>query len=293
MGVVNEAKLLAIATANSILFNRAFQNSNKDYEKLATVIKTNSHTIDYHWLGDIPAMTEWVGERTIKDLTAFNYSISKKDWEASFGVTRDDIIFDRLGIIKPKVEQLAHAIPRHRNKLVSDLITNNGVCYDGKAFFGEHTIGDTTYNNKSTDELNGENLLKAYAFMESIKNENGESLEVSPSHLVVSANLRGTAQKLLKGDIVDNNSNPVKDLVPYSVMKNLPANSWCLMDLTQPIKPFIVQITKDAELVRMDQSGDELMFMKKEARFGIDCMDNAGYSLWQLAYFSDGSGVGE
>jgi phage major head subunit gpT-like protein len=38
----------------------------------------------------------------------------------------------------------------------------------------------------------------------------------------------------------------------------------------------------------MDSSTDQNVFMKKQFLYGVDCRDNAGFGLWQMAYGSTG-----
>lgn len=61
---------------------------------------------------------------------------------------------------------------------------------------------------------------------------------------------------------------------------------WYLMDATRAIKPIVLQKRRPAEFVAQDRPTDENVFMRKEYRYGVDCRDNAGFGLWQLAYAS-------
>lgn len=62
--------------------------------------------------------------------------------------------------------------------------------------------------------------------------------------------------------------------------------AWYLLDTTRVVKPLVVQKRKPAEFVSLDRSTDENVFMSKNYIYGVDCRDNAGYGLWQLAYGS-------
>ncbi|MBE7415086.1 MAG: Mu-like prophage major head subunit gpT family protein [Deltaproteobacteria bacterium] len=62
--------------------------------------------------------------------------------------------------------------------------------------------------------------------------------------------------------------------------------SWYLIDATRAIKPLILQKRKPAEFVSLDKPTDENVFMRKKYIYGVDCRDNAGFGLWQLAYGS-------
>ncbi len=61
---------------------------------------------------------------------------------------------------------------------------------------------------------------------------------------------------------------------------------WYLLDTSRAIKPFIFQLRRGVQLVRMDQVEDEQVFMRKKFRYGVDYRGAAAYGLWQMAYAS-------
>jgi phage major head subunit gpT-like protein len=61
---------------------------------------------------------------------------------------------------------------------------------------------------------------------------------------------------------------------------------WYLLDSGRAIKPFIFQLRREVQLVRMDRQDDEQAFMRKKFRYGVDYRGAAAYGLWQLAYAS-------
>lgn len=61
---------------------------------------------------------------------------------------------------------------------------------------------------------------------------------------------------------------------------------WYLLDTSRAIKPFIFQLRRGVQLVRMDRPDDEHVFMRKKFRYGVDYRGAAAYGLWQLAYCS-------
>ena len=55
---------------------------------------------------------------------------------------------------------------------------------------------------------------------------------------------------------------------------------------SQPIKPLIMQVRKEPEFVAMDKPDDEVGFMRKKYRYGVDDRKTPGYGLWQMAFGS-------
>ncbi len=62
--------------------------------------------------------------------------------------------------------------------------------------------------------------------------------------------------------------------------------AWYLLDTSRAIKPFIFQLRREVQLVRMDRADDEHAFMRKKYRYGVDYRGAAAYGLWQLAFCS-------
>ncbi len=62
---------------------------------------------------------------------------------------------------------------------------------------------------------------------------------------------------------------------------------WCLAVTSLPFKPVIWQVRKDlSNIIRMDAQTDEVVFNRKEYRYGIDGRMNCGFGFWQLCYGS-------
>lgn len=62
--------------------------------------------------------------------------------------------------------------------------------------------------------------------------------------------------------------------------------TWYLLDASRAVKPFIFQLRREVQLVRMDRQDDEHAFMRKKLRYGVDYRGAAAFGLWQLAYAS-------
>lgn len=291
MAEITRENLLKLDRGIQKLFEQAMKErgANELYKLVATTIKSNNPTNSYTWLGDFPTMKEWVDERQLAELQAHAYEISKKDWETSFSVSRDDITFNALGSVKIKVDALAEAVIDHYNALVVKLITTNGKCYDGKNFFGDHTKGSDkkTYSNKSELALTKDNVFKVIADMQLIMREDGEtSFGVKPNVLIYSPDLHQQALKITKGIVSDGSTNEAKDILTPISVSGMAAGTWAVLDCTRSLKPFIIQITKEAT---SPERNDGDLFKQKKVHYGIDTMDNAGYGLWEFAHFCSGS----
>ena len=66
--VVNQATLRSIGVGFSTLFNRAFENTETTWEKVATKVTSDTKEQEYGWLGQFPQMREWIGSREVQKM---------------------------------------------------------------------------------------------------------------------------------------------------------------------------------------------------------------------------------
>jgi phage major head subunit gpT-like protein len=293
--IINQANLSSLYSGFSAIFKEGFDTASTLYPRVATEVPSATRQEEYKWLGRVPRMREWLGERVIQNLSAYSYTIKNRDWEATVAVDRNDIEDDAVGIYTPMVKALADAAATHPDEMVFDLIAGGltTACYDGRPFFDTaHPTGSTVQSNKGTAKLTADSYAAARAAMMSLVDERGKPLNVVPDLLIVPPQLEKAALEILRADLtVDGTSNIYRDSADLVVAPYLSANpnAWYLLDTKKPVKPFIFQRRKSPVFVTKDSPEDEGVFMKKEFLFGVDSRDNAGFGLWQLAYGSDGT----
>jgi phage major head subunit gpT-like protein len=293
--IINQANLSSLYNGFSAIFKEVFENAGAVHPRVATEVPSAARQEEYNWLGRVPRMREWLGERVAQNLSGYSYTIKNRDWEATVAVDRNDIEDDAVGIYSPMVRALADAAATHPDELVFDLISNGFVngCYDGRPFFDTaHETGDVVQSNKGTAVLSADSYAAARAQMMSLVDENGKPLNIVPDLLIVSPQLEKAALQILRADTnLDGSSNIYKESVDLIVAPQLSASptSWFLLDTAKAVKPFIYQRRKAPVFVAKDSPEDENVFMRKEYLFGVDSRENAGYGLWQLAYGSNGT----
>lgn len=116
-----------------------------DYLKIAEVVSSTSGEEKYGWLGELPGMRKWVGDRVVHAMEEHDYSIKNEDFELTVGVDRNHIADDTLGTYSTKFKVLGRAAARHPNELVFAALKNGFVteCYDGQNFFDtDHPVKD-------------------------------------------------------------------------------------------------------------------------------------------------------
>ncbi len=116
------------------VFFEALDATIGDYERVATIVGSESDQEDYAWLGAVPAIREFTDERMPLGLLEHDYAIRNKTWESSIAVERAAIEDDKYGQIKLRVMSLAREAKRHMDELVFTLLRNGfaATCYDGQ-----------------------------------------------------------------------------------------------------------------------------------------------------------------
>jgi phage major head subunit gpT-like protein len=151
--VVNADSLRAMYTGFQTLYNQAFQGVQPLWDRVAMLVPIRDINVQYSWLSEFPELREWVGDRQIKSLSAFSYTVTNKAYEATIGVPREHVEFDRYGLFGPRFSMMGYAAANHPNRLVFDLLAAGftNTCYDGQFFFdNDHPVGSGIVSNVST-----------------------------------------------------------------------------------------------------------------------------------------------
>jgi phage major head subunit gpT-like protein len=263
------------------------------------IVQSNNISETFAFVRGIPKMRHWVGDRVMKGFGWAQFTIEKKDWEATIVITRDDLLFDRLGFIRPNIEALGSSFPRHYVDFVIDLLANGftRLAYDGQYFFdtdhGKNPAGDS-YSNKTTAAFSRAAWEVAETAPRGLQDpESGEDLEVLWTDIYFGQNAQAEVDNVFNtADYVDGGGN-VRPNRHYGkipkerqhLLLGLGASGkWFLTDESKPIKPLILQIVKGVSFEAFDGDRDWNMWNRKEAVYGIDSIDNAGYGFWELAY---------
>lgn len=295
MSIVNQATLQGLFVGYKTLFAKAFAAVEPQWQSVATLVPSSNAAETYGWIGSLPRMREWLGERQVKSLSAATYTIRNKTYEATVGVPREAIEDDQVGIYAPAIQELGQEAAKHPDALVYGLLKTGftALCYDSKPFFAaDHKAGKKTYSNKGTAALTPETYSTARAGMMSLTDEEGRPLGVIPDLLVVPPALEGMARKILNADIIDGSTNTLKGSARLLVSPWLAGadTAWYLLCTSRAVKPLVYQERRKPELVSKTNPADDNVFANNEYLYGVDMRCNVGFTLPMLAYGSTGAG---
>src|SRR4051794_33416101 len=84
--LVNKETIGNVFISLKTTFNNAFSAAPSVWEKIAMKVPSTSGQNDYAWLSKFPKMRKWIGEKSIKALEAFKYTVVNDDFEATVEV---------------------------------------------------------------------------------------------------------------------------------------------------------------------------------------------------------------
>lgn len=148
--LINAANLGNLYVGFKTAFKTAFEGVQPMFEKVATTVTSTTRSENYAWMGQFPRLREWIGDRQVKNLTSFTYTITNKDWEATVAVPRNDIEDDSFGVYTPLMSEMGLSARTHPDELVFALLVAGFAsnCYDGQYFFDtDHPVGTGTVSN--------------------------------------------------------------------------------------------------------------------------------------------------
>lgn len=303
----NAKQVLAhLFTGFKTTFNKSFTETETTWQRIATEVPSQSKAENYAWLGKFPKLREWIGDKVIKRLEGYGYTITNRSFESTVAVHKHEIQDgDILGlpIIFASMGEEAKQFPQD---VVFEALTTGfeNKCFDGKTFYAtDHPVGDkkkSTFSNKLTAKLSWASLDEANAsfgaaktMMTSLKDENGRSLKIKPDLLVVPPALESVATALMTAaKFADGTENIYKGNVEVLVDAGLATDTeWHLLSTKKVIKPIIWQIREKANLVSQTDIESSDLFNRGEYLFGVEARGEAGYSLPHLAVGSTGTGA--
>lgn len=260
------------------------------YTQLATVQPSTSAKNQYPQAIDAAAVKEWIGERTVHGLVLVGAEVTNQKWELTYGIKRealDDDMSGAVSMLLSRVRSGAGKFARHKDKLVFNVLKNNGTCLDGLALFHDsHKVNPadaaagTFDNNVGSTALTANNAASGRAMMMELKGPDGDPINENPRMLVVPPALELTARKIAEADEIvfsgnANETNVYKGQYTVIVVPQLGAafsgsdTTWFLADTTDAEdRGLIVQERDPVEIVSLFSPTDPQVFAKDEYQWG-------------------------
>ncbi|CAB1225304.1 MULTISPECIES: Mu-like prophage major head subunit gpT family protein [Serratia] len=152
--LVNKQTIGGLFINGQVLYKKEFESVKTLYPQISTIIPSSTSETNYAWLSGFPSLREWVGERIVKNISAYSYNIKNRKFESTIKIKRDDIADDQIGLYAAFFQEMGGAAARHPDELLFELIKSGFVarCYDGKPFFSEqHPVMNGVEESKASN----------------------------------------------------------------------------------------------------------------------------------------------
>lgn len=269
----------------------------------------------YNFLGQSPAMREWIGGRKAKGFSGSGLTIVNKHYEATIEVRKRDRSRDKTPQLQARIQEFADRAQTHWASLLSTLLINgpSTVCYDEQYFFDtDHSEGNSgSQSNDITVDISAlpavshgvvtapsmeemqQSILAGIAQILGLKDDKGEPMNENARSFVVIVPVglylvAVAAVSTLTTAALAQNMNP--NLIAgmrVDVQMNARltwTDSFSVFRTDSPIKGFIRQTEQDVEL-KAKAEGSEFEFDHDAWQFGIDAWRGVGYGYWQRACY--------
>jgi len=273
---------------------------------ISMLFNSDQESETYRWLGQTPAMREWIGGRLAKPMREDGITLFNKPWEATLEIPVDWMARDKTGQIQVRINELAQRAQSHWADLLTSLIIAGEAtaCYDGQYFFDtDHSEGssgaqsnDISVNiGTATEPTVAEMQTAILAATQTIlgfKDDQGLPMNAAARRftVMIPVSFLGATAGALGASVIAQTDSSIKSLgslggFGYDLAIN-PRLTWttefALFRSDGNAKPFIRQ-EEDGIKIAAIAEGSELEFNERMHRYGVSAWRTVGYGYWQHA----------
>ncbi len=280
---------------------------------LSMLFTSDQDSETYKWIGQSPAMRQWVGGRNAKGFTENGLTITNLHYEATLEFLVRELRRDKTGQVMVRIRELAQRTNSHWASLLSTLIINgtSTVCYDGQFFFDtDHSEGSSgTQSNDITTDISAlpasvhgvvtapsieemqQAIMKSIAQILSFKDDQGEPMNAGASNFLVmvpSGLYIPAAKSIALPRSPDLNTQNLPSGMNISVVMNTRltgTDDFFTFRTDGNVKPFIRQQETEV-MLKAKAEGSEYEFDNDAHQYGVDAWRNVGYGYWQHACYN-------
>jgi len=277
---------------------------------LATFIDSDlseNQSEDLSFLGDVPAVREWIGERKVGAAVEYEHSVRLKKHELTFEFPVSWIRNDKTGLVEARVNSRTRRRMQHWGKQVAGLINDGATttCFDGQFYFDtDHSWGKSgTINNDisfaaasgttPTATEAADAIVAGWKQMKGFRDDQGEPIHEDLRDLAVvvptahaDSHLLAITQKRLDSGSggVD---NPVEGLKSAGINFRLIASdrltigdAMVLVNVGPDAAPFIIARNEMLEEMTEQVENSEAHHRRDQFEWGLKIVDGREYGLF-------------
>lgn len=290
-------------------YQEAYDNYNtQSLDGIVTVLPSTTQTEDFGWLGAVPRMRIFNGERKPVQVGNYKYRIENEEYEASMAIDLKDVDDEQTG----KYSILASSIGTSSAMFPEELLWTqvlplgfSSLAYDGQFFFDtDHAVGASgVMSNLITGKLGPTALDAALDLMYGFKDDQGRPINIQLDLVLeVPVALRATAETLVNqaknANGSDNRFYKVAEVRVNPWLTDV--NAWYLINRAPGaagVNAFVQLDRKREELAVLGHMPNEanvinqshVEFMNRKVYVGTYWRGNIGYGMFQKAVASTGA----
>jgi phage major head subunit gpT-like protein len=297
--MIDRAKVEAAFVVFSTVFDMKLSNTPVIYPQIATVIPGVSERVEFKWLGSIPTLKRWVGDRTLQRLRGETQALTTEWWANGIEVDVDDLNNEaKYGMIIKRIRSMAQACARRMDDQVVSHYVNGfagtlGVTYDNQYLYDtDHTAaGDGTGVAQSNliagGFASGTFNTMLQKSMELVDDE-GEPISVSVRRILAGPQNQLTLRTVLKQEYQAGGATNIDAGMSTGIISpRITGTQW--FGLTdEEIASVILGIEVEPQFVSADDPRMFEMFMRRNALYGSHTKFGICYGIWQASFGSQG-----
>lgn len=270
---------------------------------ISTVVETDNLLDRQIWLDSIPKMRLWIGDKTLSMLRGESLPVITRPHEASITVSKHDILNDRYGMYRDRINSMGDAYNWALDEMVLVMLcaglqgTALGATYDGQNLIDtDHTtmaIGGTAQSNLVPGAFSAAVFQTAWNRYLGMTDENGTPLNLMGRRmkLIHGPANRNAVRTVLNQQMVAGSNNLdlgmadpvlVNWIAPATrtvlgVSVTLTGTEWFLMP--EGSTAVLTHIKRTPEFLSVEEG--EHAFRTGKYLYGIEAEFGAAYGLWQ------------
>lgn len=310
MAVINKANLDA---ANRSFYTKINQTIGTrppgSWSQFTDVLPADGTNFDVLVAETDRGIREWIGAKQYGHLKTYRQNHEIRKWEKTVAVPVDEFNGDRTGIVVDRINRMVDDAATVYDKITIDELLGNPTGYDGVSLL----------SNSHPNQVSGgtsDNLGAALTFAEykngreallDMKAEDGEPLQMVPSHLMVGPELERLAMEITGSDrpvaLGTNGDQDATSGVQSAVLlqnfigggvtlivnPRITDDAWFLMDLTKPSKPMILGEFQAPTGVTLNDPTDVNVFERDELVWSVTAKATPVAGDWHTVYGFDGT----
>jgi phage major head subunit gpT-like protein len=255
---------------------------------LYTNVPSNGAYEDYSWLGDLPGVREWVGDKSLGSIKDYDYQIKNKDWYDGFSIDRNELEDQQIAAINPRIDMLAQSVANWPHELIVSLIVSgtSGKAYDGQPFFSNRSANDNLFTGGGSTLANLKtDIQEARAAMMRFKSDSGRVMGLVMDTILCPPELEATMLEAVNASTIQSTDNTVTfnavsrfslNVVPMPELAD--SNDWYGFATSAPLRPFLFQNRSGVRTVLDDTQ----VKRNRKLDYSAEMRGNAGYGFYQM-----------